>query len=78
MQLYLVFQITQLAFFTGWEMPVISKRLNARYDWLRTPWNRTSYQLVDAGDGCRDSPSAAGAVAWVSEGSCSYFTKVCS
>lgn len=57
-------------------MPVIVKRLDARYDWLSTRWGQRSYQLMDGGDGCEPSPSVAGAVAWVSEGSCSFFTKV--
>ncbi|XP_008297579.1 uncharacterized protein LOC103370331 [Stegastes partitus] len=60
----------------GWPMPVIIKRLDARYDWLTARWGPKSYPLVDAGDGCEPSPSVAGAVAWVSEGSCSFFTKV--
>uniref|UniRef100_H3C439 Si:dkey-256h2.1 n=1 Tax=Tetraodon nigroviridis TaxID=99883 RepID=H3C439_TETNG len=60
-----------------WKMPIISKRLNARYDWLKTQWSRKSCQLVEAGDGCGPAPpSVAGAVAWVSEGNCSFFTKV--
>lgn len=59
-------------------MPVISKRLNARYDWLTTRWSQKSYQLFPAGDGCSHVPSVAGAVAWLSEGNCSFFTKVCS
>lgn len=60
----------------GWKMPVIIKRLDARYDWLMGHWAQRAYQLIDAGDGCDVSPSVAGAVAWVSEGSCSFFTKV--
>ncbi|KAG7216467.1 hypothetical protein INR49_001953 [Caranx melampygus] len=60
----------------GWNMPVIIKRLDARYDWLMAGWGQRSYQLVDAGNGCDPSPSVAGGVAWVSEGSCSFFTKV--
>uniref|UniRef100_A0A3Q3VQB7 Peptide-N-glycosidase F N-terminal domain-containing protein n=1 Tax=Mola mola TaxID=94237 RepID=A0A3Q3VQB7_MOLML len=60
----------------GWNMPIIIKRLDARYDWLMTRWTQTSYQLLDAGDGCDASPTVAGAVAWVSEGNCSFFTKV--
>lgn len=59
-------------------MPVISKRLDARYDWLATRWSQKSYQLQAAGDGCSQVPSVAGAVAWLSEGNCSFFTKVCS
>lgn len=58
-------------------MPVIIKRLDARYDWLMARWGQRSYELVDAGDGCSPLPSLAGAVAWVSEGNCSFFTKVC-
>lgn len=61
----------------GWNMPVIIKRLDARYDWLMARWGQMSYKLIDAGDGCNPSSSAAGAVAWVSEGNCSFFTKVC-
>ncbi|XP_068179668.1 uncharacterized protein si:dkey-256h2.1 [Antennarius striatus] len=60
----------------GWSLPLIVKRLDARYDWLSTRWSQSSYQLTDAGDGCGPSPSVLGAVAWVSEGSCSFFTKV--
>ncbi|XP_070823210.1 uncharacterized protein [Chaetodon trifascialis] len=60
----------------GWHMPVVIKRLDARYDWLGTRWGQRSYQLMDAGDGCEPSASLAGAVAWVSEGNCSFFTKV--
>ncbi|KAM7421496.1 hypothetical protein PAMA_015575 [Pampus argenteus] len=60
----------------GWKMPVIIKRLDARYDWLMGRWAQTSYQLVDAGDACEPSPSVTAAVAWVSAGSCSFFTKV--
>ncbi|XP_070691172.1 uncharacterized protein [Pempheris klunzingeri] len=59
-----------------WNIPVIIKRLDARYDWLSTRWTQRSYELMDAGDGCDPSPSVAGAVAWVSEGNCSFFTKV--
>lgn len=58
-------------------MPVIIKRLDARYDWLMVRWAPRSYQVLDAGDGCSPSPSVAGAVAWVSEGNCSFFSKVC-
>ncbi|XP_062277932.1 uncharacterized protein si:dkey-256h2.1 [Scomber scombrus] len=60
----------------GWKMPVIIKRLDARYDWLMGRWTQKLYQLIDAGNGCDPSPSVAGAVAWVSEGNCSFFTKV--
>ncbi|KAF3692333.1 hypothetical protein EXN66_Car008009 [Channa argus] len=60
----------------GWKMPVIIKRLDARYDWLMGRWDQRSYHLIDAGDGCDPSPLVAGAVAWVSEGNCSFFTKV--
>ncbi|XP_039972563.1 uncharacterized protein si:dkey-256h2.1 [Xiphias gladius] len=60
----------------GWNMPIIVKRLDARYDWLTARWGPTPYQLTEAGNGCDPSPSVAGAVAWVSEGSCSFFTKV--
>uniref|UniRef100_A0A7N6BP32 Peptide-N-glycosidase F N-terminal domain-containing protein n=1 Tax=Anabas testudineus TaxID=64144 RepID=A0A7N6BP32_ANATE len=60
----------------GWNMPVIIKRLDARYDWIMAHWGQRSYQLKDAGDGCSPSPSLGGAVAWVSEGNCSFFTKV--
>ncbi|XP_077432569.1 uncharacterized protein LOC144058154 [Vanacampus margaritifer] len=60
----------------GWDIPVIVKRLDARYDWLTGRWARTRYELRDAGDGCEPSPSVEGAVAWLSEGNCSFFTKV--
>ena len=56
-------------------MPLIVKRLDARYDWLDR-WGHGSYHLVDAGEGCEPSGSVAGRVAWVSEGNCSFFTKV--
>ncbi|XP_013871856.1 uncharacterized protein si:dkey-256h2.1 [Austrofundulus limnaeus] len=59
-----------------WKMPVITKRLDARYDWLTVRWNSSSTRLVDARDGCRPSASVGGAMAWVSEGNCSFFTKV--
>ncbi|XP_054637343.1 uncharacterized protein si:dkey-256h2.1 isoform X2 [Dunckerocampus dactyliophorus] len=60
----------------GWKMPVIVKRLDARYDWLMGRWGQWWYQLKDAGDGCEPSPSVAGSVAWLSEGNCSFFTKI--
>lgn len=60
---------------TGWRMPIVIKRLDARYDWLPR-WGQQTYQLMDAGDGCESSPSIEGAVAWLSEGSCSFFDKV--
>ncbi|KAM8868907.1 uncharacterized protein AB9W97_016515 [Spinachia spinachia] len=60
----------------GWKMPIIAKSLNARYDWLSARMEPRSYQLVGARDGCEPSPSVAGALAWVSEGNCSFFTKV--
>nr|XP_019958974.1 PREDICTED: uncharacterized protein LOC109639771 [Paralichthys olivaceus] len=60
----------------GWNMPIIIKRLDARYDWLMGHWDQRSYRLTDAGNGCDPSSSVAGAVAWVSEGGCSFFTKV--
>uniref|UniRef100_A0A8C9V7G5 Si:dkey-256h2.1 n=1 Tax=Scleropages formosus TaxID=113540 RepID=A0A8C9V7G5_SCLFO len=59
-----------------WGLPVVAKRLDARYDWLRGGWGQKSYSLADAGDGCEPSPSVSGAVAWVSEGNCSFFVKV--
>eukprot|EP00066_Takifugu_rubripes_P014169 XP_011603435.1 PREDICTED: uncharacterized protein LOC101063950 [Takifugu rubripes] len=69
--------LTQAVFTSDeWKMPVISKRLDARYDWLTTRWSPKSYQLLAAGDGCSHVPSVAGAVAWLSEGNCSFFTKV--
>ncbi|KAM9851498.1 uncharacterized protein ACBR49_004675 [Aulostomus maculatus] len=60
----------------GWKMPVVIKRLDARFDWLMGRWGQRLYQLRDAADGCDVSPSVAGAVAWLSEGGCSFFTKV--
>lgn len=54
------------------------KRLDARYDWLMGSWGQRSYGLVDAGNGCNPSPAVVGAVAWVSEGGCSFFAKVLS
>ncbi|XP_032415423.1 uncharacterized protein LOC116717881 isoform X1 [Xiphophorus hellerii] len=60
----------------GWKMPIIVKRLDARYDWLMGRWSPKTYQLADAGDGCEPSPPLRGAVAWVSEGNCSFFIKV--
>lgn len=59
-----------------WKLPIVIKRLDARYDWLMTRWGPKSHQLVDAYDGCDTFPSVAGAVVWVSEGNCSFFTKV--
>ncbi|XP_006791947.1 uncharacterized protein si:dkey-256h2.1 [Neolamprologus brichardi] len=70
--------LSQAAFISEeWKMPVIIKRLDARYDWLMARWGSKSYTVIDAGDGCETFPSVAGAVAWVSEGNCSFFTKVC-
>ncbi|XP_012731467.2 uncharacterized protein si:dkey-256h2.1 isoform X2 [Fundulus heteroclitus] len=60
----------------GWKLPIVVKRLDARYDWLMARWSNNLYQLADVGDGCEPSPSLGGAVAWVSEGNCSFFTKV--
>lgn len=57
-------------------IPVISKRLNARYDWLNGRWGADPYRLLDAGDGCKPDTSIKGAVAWISEGGCSFFTKI--
>lgn len=53
------------------------KRLNARYDWLNGHWAQKSYRLKDGGDGCSPTSSVAGAVAWVTDSGCSFFTKVC-
>lgn len=58
-----------------WKMPIIVKRLDARYDWLSGRWG-VSNQVIDAGNGCEPAPSVSGSVAWVSEGNCSFFTKV--
>ncbi|XP_061633472.1 uncharacterized protein si:dkey-256h2.1 [Phyllopteryx taeniolatus] len=35
----------------GWDVPVIVKRLDARYDWLTGRRATTRYELRDAGDG---------------------------
>ncbi|NP_001373269.1 uncharacterized protein LOC337520 precursor [Danio rerio] len=59
-----------------WKGPVIGKRLNARYDWLYAHWSTDPYRLLDVGDGCAPVASLKGAVAWVSEGGCSFFTKI--
>lgn len=68
--------LAQAVFTTeDWKMPVVIKRVDARYDWLPR-WGQKTCQLMDAGDGCDPSPSVVGAVAWVSEGNCSFFTKV--
>lgn len=57
-------------------MPIVIKRLDARYDWLDR-FGQGSYQLVDAGDGCEPAVGVAGRVAWVSDaGNCTFFTKV--
>lgn len=63
-------------FYAEWEIPLVAKRLDARYDWLMGHWGQKSFNLVGAGDGCKPSPAVAGAVAWLSEGNCSFFTKV--
>ncbi|XP_028834783.1 uncharacterized protein LOC114789691 [Denticeps clupeoides] len=60
----------------AWDIPLVAKRLNARYDWLYGHWEQKPYRLTDAGDGCRPGASAEGRVAWISEGGCSFFTKV--
>lgn len=68
--------LSQVSFTSeGWRMPIVIKRLDARYDWLPR-WGQQTYQLMDAGDGCESSPSIEGAVAWLSEGNCSFFDKV--
>ncbi|XP_066501080.1 uncharacterized protein si:dkey-256h2.1 [Hoplias malabaricus] len=59
-----------------WASPVIAKRLNARYDWLNGRWGSEPYILAEAGDGCKPVAEVFGAVAWVSEGGCSFFTKI--
>ncbi|TKS82557.1 hypothetical protein D9C73_016666 [Collichthys lucidus] len=70
-------RISQAVFTSeGWKLPLTIKRLDARYKLLKKRWEQSSYQLVDAGDGCDPSPSVTGAVAWVSEGNCSFFTKM--
>ncbi|KAL2084443.1 hypothetical protein ACEWY4_019961 [Coilia grayii] len=62
---------------TEWDMPLIVKRLDARYDWLNGRWDQAkTYRLQDGGNGCAPTSSVAGAVAWVAEGECSFFTKV--
>ncbi|KAG5856646.1 uncharacterized protein si:dkey-256h2.1 [Anguilla anguilla] len=61
---------------TEWDLPVVAKRLDARYDWLMGRWDQRSYSLIDAGDGCQPCATVSAAVAWVSEGNCSFFTKV--
>ncbi|KAI3360763.1 hypothetical protein L3Q82_013002 [Scortum barcoo] len=72
-----VSRLAQVVFSSeGWKLPVVIKRLDARYDWLTARWGQSTYELIDAGDGCDPSPSVAGAVAWVSESNCSFFTKV--
>ncbi|KAM9782543.1 uncharacterized protein ACB057_014807 [Neosynchiropus ocellatus] len=69
--------LSQAAFASdGWRIPLVAKRLDARYDWLTARWGQGSYLLRDGGDGCGPVPSVAGGVAWVSEGGCSFFTKV--
>ncbi|KAG9345206.1 hypothetical protein JZ751_009751 [Albula glossodonta] len=69
--------LAQVAFTsTEWDTPVVAKRLDARYDWLMGRWDQRSYRVIDAGDGCEPCAALAGAVAWVSEGNCSFFTKV--
>ncbi|KAG5271644.1 hypothetical protein AALO_G00182310 [Alosa alosa] len=60
----------------AWNIPVIAKRLNARYDWLNGHWDQKPYRLRDGGDGCSPASSVAGAVAWVTDSGCSFFTKV--
>ncbi|XP_062841754.1 uncharacterized protein si:dkey-256h2.1 [Trichomycterus rosablanca] len=60
----------------AWNVPVIAKRLNARYDWLNGRWEKKDYIVVDADNGCEPVPAVAGAVAWVSESGCSFFTKI--
>lgn len=68
---------TSLLTFTEWNIPLITKRLNARYDWLNGHWDQKPYRLKDGGDGCSPNSSVAGAVAWVTDSGCSFFTKVC-
>ncbi|KAL1258688.1 hypothetical protein QQF64_009265 [Cirrhinus molitorella] len=61
---------------TDWSIPVIAKRLKARHDWLNGRWGTDPYRLLDAGDGCKPVTSVKGAVAFISEGGCSFFTKI--
>ncbi|XP_063054306.1 uncharacterized protein si:dkey-256h2.1 [Engraulis encrasicolus] len=61
---------------TEWDVPLIVKSLNARYDWLMGHWGDKMYRLQDGGDGCKPMASVAGAVAWVVEEGCSFFTKL--
>ncbi|KAL4646857.1 hypothetical protein GN956_G9578 [Arapaima gigas] len=58
------------------EVPLVAKRLDARYDWLTAGWKPKLYSVAEAGDGCEPAAAVSGAVAWLSEGNCSFFTKV--
>eukprot|EP00062_Callorhinchus_milii_P018978 gi/632973083/ref/XP_007902977.1/ PREDICTED: uncharacterized protein LOC103185996 [Callorhinchus milii] len=67
------------AIFTSpeWEMIVIAKRLDARYDWLMQSWKSEPYLIKNGGDGCSISSHVKDAAALVSdEGNCSHFAKV--
>ncbi|XP_076868448.1 uncharacterized protein LOC143519176 [Brachyhypopomus gauderio] len=69
--------LAQVAFTSPeWTVPLVAKRLTARYDWLKGRWEPKSYSLADAGDGCEPRTAVAGAVAWVSEHGCSFYTKI--
>ncbi|XP_041041035.1 uncharacterized protein si:dkey-256h2.1 [Carcharodon carcharias] len=59
------------------KLTVVTKRLDARYDWIMKSWRSVPYILRDGGDGCDISHGVKDAVALVSDkGNCSYFTKV--
>ncbi|KAI8509901.1 hypothetical protein Bbelb_123290 [Branchiostoma belcheri] len=58
-------------------LPLILKRLDARYDWLMGAFPGASTRLADGGDGCAGAPAVGNSIAWVSAaGNCSFFTKV--
>ncbi|XP_035698307.1 uncharacterized protein LOC118431301 [Branchiostoma floridae] len=58
-------------------LPLILKRLDARYDWLMGSFPAASTRLADGGNGCAGAPAVENSIAWVSAaGNCSFFTKV--
>ncbi|XP_021351177.1 uncharacterized protein LOC110448965 [Mizuhopecten yessoensis] len=59
--------------------PVVSKRLDARYDWLPSPqsvFGNKTVSLVRAETGCNSVEAVNGSIALVASGKCSFFQKV--
>lgn len=74
------FDIKKKINITDTEYPIMLKRLDAHYDWLRSPvstfGNKTLPVVLTNSDGCQPSSTVNGSVALVNSGGCSYFKKV--